>query len=472
MPSTKLKNHRRFITLAVFIFLTIGTIIISYFARGYRINPKQGLTRFQGTGLLSATSYPKSAQVYIDDKLVTATEDTLNLPPGEYSVRIFKEGFLPWNKKAVIKAELVTSTDARLFPAAPSLSALTYSGAYNPTPSPDGKKIAYVTSNSDDPTKNGLYVIDIDNSILNLNRTPTLVAANTDKHNLEEAIITWSPDSKNLLIAFTTPKENEDTDTPTQLSSTYLVDSGTLTNLYTAPDATIRLPVIFSDWEQEILRNQQAPLKNLPEFMVNLLTQSAKDVYFSPNGEKVLYTSTVDTTIPDQLIPPLASINSTPQTRELKTNHQYIYDLKEDTNYLISDSASTSDLYPAKTLLSLTPLLEFDTSATTSSNNQYLNYNQLQKDRTPLETILAIKSQYSALYTHNPQWYPTSRHLITTKDNKITIFEYDALNPTTVYSGPFDPNFVFPSPNGDKLLILTNLNQDDQPLNLYTLDLK
>src|SRR3989344_4810048 len=128
MSSTN-KRNRPLITLIVAIFLLVGTAVATFFARGYRFNPRQSLTTIQGTGLLSLTSYPKSAQVFIDDKLVTATEDTVNLPPGDYTVKISKEGFLPWQKRLTVKAELVTATEARLFPSAPSLSAFTYTGA-------------------------------------------------------------------------------------------------------------------------------------------------------------------------------------------------------------------------------------------------------------------------------------------------------------------------------------------------------
>jgi len=466
MSSAKLNRHRSFITLFVSCFLILGTIAAIYFARGYRLNPRQGLNALHGTGLLSATSYPKSAQVYIDDKLVTATEDTLNLAPGEYSVKITKEGFLPWTKKLTIKEELVTPTDARLFPAAPSLSALTYSGAYNPTPSPDGKRLVFVSTNSEDSTKNGLYITDINNSILNLDRTPSLIVPNTDRYELSEAIITWSPDSKNLMIAFT---EGEDEDL--KLTHTFLISADSTTNLNSTPDATIRLPIIFSDWEQELIRNQQTLLKKLPEFMQDLATSSAENIYFSPDGEKMLYTATKEITISDGLIKPLASINSTPQTRQLQPGFRYVYDLKEDTNYEIGPAPETQDHFTPKVILT-NPTSPTPEPAATLSANQEPIYDQLQKDRSPLETIFAFKTHYTALYTNNPQWYPTSRHLISTDDSKITIFEYDGLNPTVVYSGPFDPGFVYPSPGGDRLLILTNLNQDDQPLNLYTLNLK
>jgi hypothetical protein len=44
----------------------------------------------------------------------------------------------------------------------------------------------------------------------------------------------------------------------------------------------------------------------------------------------------------EELIPPLPAINTQPQTRQLEPGNIYIYDRKEDTNYLIGKTNLTT----------------------------------------------------------------------------------------------------------------------------------
>ncbi len=458
MSSQRIKRIRLIATVLTTIGLTIGTIAAIYFAKGYRPNFK-GKT-IEGTGLLAASSYPKQAAVYIDNKLTTTTDDTINLIPGQYQVRIALEGFIPWEKTLKIEKELVTSTNTRLFPAVPSLSAFTTTGAALAEPSPDGTKIAYLNTQALEPEKNGLYVLSTASNPLGFDRKPTQIVSLRNKSDFPNIQIAWSPDTKQILLVFT-DKDHK------AITGSYLLNPDTLNNISNGPDVTIRLPFIFSSWEEDLARREQAEMKKLPDFMLGLATQSAINVFFSPDGEKMLYTATQKTTIPDRLIPPLASINSTPQVRTLEPQKLYVYDLKEDTNYLLGNA-------PAAT-----------TSAATTSGEVRLNLNNqtatqsglafqtLQKNLSPLQTILAFRMHYNPLVTGNAVWYPTSRHLISARNNKLTIFEYDNTNQDIVYSGPFDTRFYYPSTNGSRLFILTNLNQDlTTPFNLYTLDLK
>ncbi|MBI3093109.1 MAG: hypothetical protein HYZ02_02635, partial [Candidatus Levybacteria bacterium] len=68
--------------------------------------------------------------------------------------------------------------------------------------------------------------------------------------------------------------------------------------------------------------------------------------------------------------------------------------------------------------------------------------------------------------------FPDSKHLIYVEEKKINILEYDGANKTTIYAGPFVDNYVFPWPNGSKLVVLTNLGNENIPPNLYTIGLK
>jgi len=70
-------------------------------------------------------------------------------------------------------------------------------------------------------------------------------------------------------------------------------------------------------------------------------------------------------------------------------------------------------------------------------------------------------------------WYPDSEHLILVADKEISIVEYEGTNKATVYTGDFINGFVYPWPNGNFLVILSNFNQIAGTLpNLYALKLR
>lgn len=146
-------------TLVSAVVILLGTTIaIQYAKGGFRFTQK-GFS--PETGLLNANSFPTGAEVYIDGELTTATDNTLYLKPGEYTVEIRKEGFSPWKKQLRIQQELVTQTNAQLFPAAPSFSPLTLTGVTTLSTSPDGQKVAFYTNSAQDPEKNGLYILEL-----------------------------------------------------------------------------------------------------------------------------------------------------------------------------------------------------------------------------------------------------------------------------------------------------------------------
>ena len=87
------------------------------------------------------------------------------------------------------------------------------------------------------------------------------------------------------------------------------------------------------------------------------------------------------------------------------------------------------------------------------------------------KTAMQFNSYHSSLFINTLQWFPDSKHVIFTKEGKIFVMGYDGTNKTTLYSGPFDSKFIYPWPNGDRLIILTSFSPDS-PLNLYAIELK
>src|SRR3989338_5410669 len=128
MPSDS--KFRIILFLSGLIFGPVVTVLVIYFARGYRPDFTTG--QIQPTGLPVAHPYPDGAQVYLNGSLKSATNSTLNLPPGTYQVQIKKDGYHSWQKKLLVEAEVVTRATAVLFPSTPTLKAITTTGATLP----------------------------------------------------------------------------------------------------------------------------------------------------------------------------------------------------------------------------------------------------------------------------------------------------------------------------------------------------
>ncbi|MFH0942636.1 MAG: PEGA domain-containing protein [Candidatus Beckwithbacteria bacterium] len=398
------RTPRLLIVTVFLITLIIGITLAIKYAKGYR--PSFSKRTLEGTGLLAANSIPKGSTVFINNKLTTATDDTLNLPPGEYLVKIAKDGFISWEKTIKLEPELVTQTNARLFPAVPDLKPLTFSGVINPIPSPDGEKIVFSVANATVDSKNGLYVLDLLNRPLSLNSSPRQISRTSGSYNLIEAELTWSPDSNQILATLNRNKPNE---------INLLLNPNTFNDVANFKDVSAQLPVINKDWQEIINNKLHEQIKELPEPMQQLATQSAKLLAFSLDEKKLLYVATASAQLPENLIPPLPASSTQLQTRQLAPNNYYIYDLEEDKNFLI---AAFNELIPI-------------------------------------------------------HWYPDSNHVVLIETEKIIIAESDATNRQVVYAGPFSNNFAFPWPDGSRLIIMASLNGgSDLPPNFYSINLK
>jgi len=446
----KAQLNRLIIFLLTGIFIGIGTFLMIRYAQGYRPT-KQGTIK--GTGLLAANSFPTGAEVYINDRLTTATDATLNLDPGEYLVEVKKDGYFPWSKRLVIEEELVTQTNATLFPSSPALQPLTYTGAINPVPSPDGNKIAFAVASASATAKNGLYVQDLPSSAIALNKSARQITRNNADFDYTTATYTWSPNGSQILVSFENDRH-------------VILDADRFNDLATLIDVTVRLPQIFSEWEEEITRTESTKLAKLPDFMVNVATSSATNLYLSPDGEKILYQAQADFVIPASLIPPLPSTSTQQETREVMASNWYVYDLKEDKNFLIADSktqaSSLNKINLVDEIGAITPA-ELGTSPSA--------FKKLSLDHTPTESISLFNAQYAPIALTNIQWFPDSYHLILVSDRGLDIIEYDQQNRTTIYAGPFDPAFVYPWPDGSKIITRIQFSPDTAE-NLYTIKLK
>lgn len=389
-------------TILILVLILIGTGIGIYYARGYRFDPQNPKAILQGTGLLVLTSKPDGARVYVDDHLTTATNNTINLQPGTYQVRIEKDGYFPWKKSIEIKKEAVSQANATLFPTAPRLESITTTGALNPVLDATGSLIAYTVSSAS-ADKNGIYTFNMSTpSILPLGGGSSQIA-NDVLARLSSATLSFSPDGTELIASVA----------GTLNPTAYLLSAKSFNS--NPQDITATLDQTLSEWTTQQAIKDQKLIDSLPRKIRTVATSYFGNPVISPEEDKILYTASASASLPILINPRLPGTNSTPEQRAIKEGNIYIYDMKEDRNYLLS----TKEDAPEKYL-----------------------------------------------------WHPDSGHLFYIKTSNINIVEYDGQNLTTVYAGPFVNGFVFPWPNGSSVVILTNLNIPGAPYNLYRISLR
>lgn len=383
----------------ILIFLTtilvVGTagIIALLYAKGYRFNAET--REFGPNGLLVANSEPTGAQIFVDGQLKTATNATVPLPPGTYDVTLKKENYLPWNKRITINKEEVTQVDVSLFGQATNLSAITFSGAANPTLSPDFTKIAYsVPADPDNPEKQGLWVLDTGNLPLGFNRDPRRI---TDG-DLTGATWQWSPDSREIMI--TTP------------TAVYLLSDSEFVPQSQRVNIASQKAKLLADWEIEKTQKLNAQLAKLPDQFQDIFKTKTKDVVFSPNENKILYTAIANVNLPTDVVKQLPGSSTQKQVRDIKPGIKYIYDIKEDRNF------------------------------------------EVGVDGNPI------------------YWFPTSHHVVVPEENKISIMDYDGTNKQAVYGGNYEYPHAYATTSNGRLIILTNFGVEETNQNLYSLGVK
>ncbi|MDP3941450.1 MAG: PEGA domain-containing protein [bacterium] len=413
-PNTPHHGRQIVISLIILAFLILGTIAVVLYGTGYRFGFQEGKPTVSKTGILVANSNPKGAQVFLDGHLTTATDTTLNLTPGDYTVKIVKEGYSPWEKRLKIKEKVVTEADALLFPIALKLEGVSATGVEGPVLDPQQTRIAFLVS-SQSFRKNGVYVYDMTtNPVLTLQGTAKQVVDDTFD-TFSKATLTWSPDSQQILATIAaTPSRNE---------SIYLLDATQFNQ--TPQDVTAILDTTRDAWKKLSDQKETARLNSLKKTVRDMISKNFAVLSWSPDDTKILYVAKDDSTLPLMITPRLVGItNSISEDRTIKKDHVYVYSVKEDVNVKLFDAV-------------------------------------------PEDCADEEVNCHAGL-----NWFPDSEHLIFVDDEKIVIMEYDGSNKITVYAGPFLDHYVFPWPDGSKLVVLTNLNNPSNQSNLYTVSLK
>lgn len=320
------------ISLGVMTFIVLGTLIAIFYGKGYRFGFDNGRPGVQDTGLLVATSIPDGAQVNINGHLTTATNNTINLSPGNYDVKIVKDGYFPWEKMITVQKEVVSKAEALLFPTAPKLENITLTGISNPIIDPSGTKIAYQVASQSASRKNGIFVMNMNGgSLLTLSSNVSQVVDDTtDTFSLAD--MSWSPDGQSLLATISAQRNSP---------SIYLLQANTFNQ--SPKDVTETLDSIQTQWQKEKQDKEQALLDALKPKLEKIISSSAQIIAWSPDETKILYQATQSATIAPIITPPLIGTDSTPETRTIEKGATYVYDVKEDRNYSIQNSTKQLD---------------------------------------------------------------------------------------------------------------------------------
>lgn len=380
------------------LFITLGSIAAILYATGYRISLDGGSDGkiIAGTGLLVATSRPDGARVFVNNNLTTATNNTINLKPSHYDARIEKDGYLTWSKKIIIKNGLVSEANALLLPTAPKLEAVTTIGVSNVTMDRSGSLLAYAVASAS-ASRNGIYVLDMNSrNLIFLAATGTQIVGDIQDRFSGAQELSFSPDGKEILAKL-------------QNNSHYLLSTNSSNQ--NPRDVTNILSQVTKDWEQQRSELDKKIMDSLSRGLADVAKDYFKNIMPAPDGDKLLYEASVSARLPMVLRKPVPSVNSTPDQRSIVARNIYIYDIREDKNYLLSQKS-----------------------------NKYL-------------------------------WHAGGRHIIFAKEGKINLIEYDGGNLTAVYNGPFLDNLIFPWPDGSSVGIVTSLSPS-VPHNIYRISLQ
>jgi hypothetical protein len=412
------------IPVVILLSLILATTLVVLYGKGYRIGFKQDLPRISKTGLLVANSTPNGAQVFIDDHLTTATDNTIDLAPGIYNIKIQKEGYFPWEKKLKIEAEVVTKAEARLFPEGPKLESIATTPVQNPVIDPSGTKIAFQIASEAASRKNGIYILNMNTNaipvpILTLQSSSNQIADNTIAP-FSEANLNWSPDGTQILADITTTPQN---------TTTYLLRTDRFND--TPQDVTAILQSVHDTWNQQKQEKDVSLRASVKSNMRQLINDNFSILAWSPDEAKILYQASTSAQLPLMIKPRRLSIDTLEEKRKITKDEIYVYDTKEDTNMQI----------PVTLPEACQPKLE-------------QGQDSLEKCTLPAS------------------WLPDSNHLIYINDKKIIIMDDDGSNSITVYAGPFVDTFAIPWPDSSKIVILTNLSNPNVSPTLYTIGLK
>lgn len=264
-------SKRFIITIGTLIIIGVAATVAIFLAKGYTFSTQE--KQIIGTGIITITSTPDAASVFIDGHLTTATNATVSsLSPKEYTVKVQKEGFIPWEKKVQVREGLVTDLKVTLFPAIPTIYPLTVTGVKNPLLSPDSSKLAYIVPSG---KKAGVWVWTFESD------QPIAFARGAEPHQIAEtrlvdysdAKLKWSPDSKQVLA--------------TVGNNNYLLEDNGLNS--EPRDITPTLTSTLNTWNDDIKTKEESRILTIKDLDSRKVASSAATLKWAPDETKFMF---------------------------------------------------------------------------------------------------------------------------------------------------------------------------------------
>lgn len=265
-------NRPLVVSIIMVIVIAVVASAAIFLAKGYRLSPQTGT--IAGTGILSVTSIPDQASVYLDGHLSSATNTNINsLSPKTYDVKIVKEGFITWQKQVEVKQGLVSEIKATLFRAIPSIYPLTYTGALNLALSPDEQKIVYVVPGTE--KRSGVWVWQMTDRPITFGRGsgPQQLVLGASGYDFTKAIFRWSPDSRQIMATFP--------------DRALLLDFDRLND--PPRDITPVLSSTLTTWETDTKERNLTRLNLIKDSALKQEASNAAILKWSPDESKYLY---------------------------------------------------------------------------------------------------------------------------------------------------------------------------------------
>ncbi|KKR80292.1 MAG: hypothetical protein UU73_C0007G0002 [Candidatus Daviesbacteria bacterium GW2011_GWA1_41_61] len=402
-------SKRFLITLITLLLIIAGAGIAIALTKGYTFSSKEG--RLVGTGIISVTSLPDGASVYIDGHLATATNANIsNLPPHKYKMKVIKDGFIPWEKQVEVKEGVVSAIKITLFPALPTIYPLTHNGVVKPILSPDGQKLAFtVPFTPDNPLrqKGGLWVWTMTSQPIAFNRNagPRQLVASVPSLDFAQASYRWSPDSKQLFVTM------QESNLPGDINKrSFLLSFESSTSVTDLKDITPMVDSVVKGWEEDQKVQEETRALLIDDLKLKEIATHPGTLKWSPDETKFIIGSTLAT--PSPTAKAVSSASAEPAGKRGMLKGYRVYDLEE---------------------------------------RQYYDL-----------------PQALAYY-----WLPESTHIILVQEDKIGIVEFDGSNVAEIYAGKFEPEFVFPWPDSSRLVVLTSFaTSTASSPNLFGVNLK
>lgn len=378
-----------------------------FLAKGYRYQTDTGT--FSGTGIISISSIPDQASVYLDGHLTTATDDNItSLPPKTYKVRIVKEGYIPWEKDIEVTQGLVSEIKATLFRSIPTIYPITYSGVDYALLSPDNLKLLYIIPNGLEggaiaERKSGIWVwVMASQGGIGLGGGEVqrqLVQSNGADYS--KAKFRWSPDSSQVFVDLPERK--------------LLLDTGRLND--PPRDISANYQATLDSWNETEKQNKLTKLEQIKDLQLRKTASDSALLKWSLDETKVLYTD--------------AQGNFKINDLSLKKN----FDLPKATSYeFLPDS---------KHLIMLEVEPKKDPEG--SKLQKVLN--------SPSPSPAGIRENFTQV--------------------RVSIIEIEGTNKAEIYYGSIDPGIVVPWPDGSRLVVISSLpTQTASAPNLYGINLK